>query len=214
MTTPNLFEALKIFPFIAITRGILPTEAAACASLFVAAGFPIIETPLNSPEPFLSIRAMVEALGDKAIIGAGTVSRPQEVDRVREAGGRIIVSPHCDPELIKYTKHCGLLSIPGVATPSEAFCALGAGADGLKLFPAESIPPSAVKALRAVLPRETLLLPVGSITSENWQVYMQAGANGFGLGSSLYTSDTPAEKLRQRAQDFASSWYRYQQEGV
>lgn len=205
MNRNKLAEYLKKFPFIAITRGIKPSEAVDCAEALASAGFLIIETPLNSPEPFTTIKLMAEHLGGKVLIGAGTVTQVDQVEEVQAAGGKIIVSPNCNPEIIKKTKKCGLISIPGVATPTEAFAALQAGADALKLFPAEAIPPAAVTAMGAVLPPDTLLIPVGSIAYNNWQPYFQAGARGFGLGSSLYAKGISKEELKVRANNFKIS---------
>lgn len=205
----ELLQSLKTFPFIAITRGITPDEASSITNILYEEGFRIIENPLNSPDPLTSIRKMSEAVGDTALIGAGTVTDPEQVVLVKEAGGKLIISPHFDPAIIRETKRQGLLSIPGVATPTEAITALKTGADALKLFPAELITPQIVKAIRAVLPPDTLLLPVGSITSENWQPYMTAGASGFGLGSSLYKKDVSLDQLRERAQAFGRSWKKF-----
>lgn len=206
-----LTDYLRNFPFIAITRGLHPEEATECAEILFTAGFRIIETPLNSPKPYLSIRHIVDHLGDRAIVGAGTVTELKQVKQVMDAGGRVIVSPHCDPDIIRKTKEYGLISVPGVASPTEAMNALAAGADALKLFPAEIISPAAVKAMCAVLPPETALIPVGSINTNNWQQYMQAGAAGFGLGSSLYKKSISPGQLRERANKFKMSWQKNKQ---
>ncbi|WP_163336087.1 2-dehydro-3-deoxy-6-phosphogalactonate aldolase [Desulfopila sp. IMCC35008] len=205
----NLLQSLKTFPFIAITRGITPDQAPTITQVLYEEGFRIIENPLNSPDPIESIRAMSETVGSSAMIGAGTVTDPKQVVLVKEAGGSIIISPHCDPAIIRETKKQGLLSMPGVATPTEAMTALQNGADALKLFPAEMITPRIIKAFRAVLPPETLLLPVGSITSDNWQPYMNAGASGFGLGSSLFRNELTPDQLRKNAKAFGHSWEKY-----
>lgn len=202
----QLREQLHSFPFIAITRGLSPDDAVDYARVLAEEGFTIIENPLNSPEPFASIRLLADHLGGEVLVGAGTVTEAGQVQQVKEAGGKVIISPNCDLEVIRATKDAGLLSIPGVATPSEAMAALKAGADGLKLFPAEMLPPAVVKAMRAILPADTLLLPVGSITADNWQPYFQAGANGFGLGSSLYSRGISKEDLRANARAFFQSW--------
>lgn len=202
----DLLQSLTTFPFIAITRGITPDQTVSTTRILYQEGFRIIENPLNSPDPIESIRAMSETVGNSAMIGAGTVTDPKQVLQVKKAGARIIISPHCDPAIIRETKQQGLLSVPGVATPTEAMLALQNGADALKLFPAELITPRIVKAFRAVLPPKTLLLPVGSITPDTWQPYMSAGAAGFGLGSSLYKSDDSMDQLREKAQAFGKSW--------
>lgn len=205
----KLLQSLKEFPFIAITRGITPDQAPSITQVLCEEGFRIIENPLNSPDPIESIRAMSQTVGRSAMIGAGTVTDPEQVVLVKKAGGHLIISPHCDPAIIRKTKEQGLISIPGVATPTEAMVALQNGADALKLFPAEIISPRIVKAFRAVLPPETLLLPVGSIASDNWQAYMNAGASGFGLGSSLYKKEMSLDQLRKNAREFGKNWVRY-----
>ncbi len=207
----KLKNFLASFPFIAITRGLRPEEAVPCAGTLIGAGFRIIENPLNSPEPFDSIQRMADQYGETALIGAGTVTEPAQVERVKKAGGQLIISPHCDIEVIKATKDCGLLSIPGVVTPTEAMTAIRAGADALKLFPSEIITPAAVKAMRAILPADMLLIPVGGISSSNWLPYLQAGANGFGLGSSLYKQAISSSQLAENALKFTDSWQLYQQ---
>ena len=202
----KLKDSLEKFPFIGIMRGIRPTEAVAFAKALVDKSFRIIETPLNSPDPLSSIKFMAESYGDIALIGAGTVTEVEQVKQVQKAGGSLIVSPNCDPEVIRATKNCGLLSIPGVATPTEAIAAVKAGADALKLFPSEIISPGAVKAILAILPPETLLIPVGGINASNWQPYLQAGARGFGLGSSLYKKGMSLELLADNAEQFRQTW--------
>lgn len=184
---------LDRFPLIAILRGIRPDEAAEIGEVLVAAGFAIVEVPLNSPSPFDSIARMAAALGDRALIGAGTVLEPEAVGRVAAAGGRLVVMPHADTRVVRAAKSAGLLAVPGFATPTEAFAALDAGADALKLFPAEAAPPAVLKAMRAVLPAAVPVLPVGGIRPETMAEYWNAGASGFGLGSALYKpGDAPA----------------------
>jgi len=177
------FSAL---PLIAILRGVMPDEAVAIGESLIEAGFRVLEVPLNSPEPLESIRRLSAAFGDRARIGAGTVLNVQQVRDVAAAHGTLIVSPNASPNVIRATKAAGLWSAPGVATPTEGFAALDAGADMLKLFPAEQIGPGVVKAWRAVFPRDVPLLPVGGITPENMRDFVAAGADGFGLGSALY----------------------------
>ena len=202
---------LDHFPFIAITRGITPQEACMCAEILIAAGFSVIETPLNSPSPFESITRMVTQFGDRILIGAGTVTTEVEVEKVAAAGGKLIVSPHLDLKLVRAAKRLGLLSVPGILTPTEAMTALQAGADALKLFPAEIITPDAVRALRAVLPRASFLIPVGGIGVDNWHTYFSAGSNAFGLGSSLYHKGMSMPQLEKRARAFQKSWASFQE---
>ena len=193
-------------PLIAILRGIQPKDVIAVGGALYEAGFRIIEIPLNSPRPLQSIQSLAEAFGDRALIGAGTVMSPDDVDRIATAGGRLVVMPHSNPEIIRQTKTRGLFSLPGVATPTEAFAALGHGADGLKMFPGETLPPTAVKAWRAVLPPECALFPVGGITPDNMADYFFAGATGFGLGSSLYQPDLSATQVGERAAKIIAAW--------
>lgn len=192
-------SALAECPLVAILRGITPGECEAVGTALLESGFRIIEVPLNSPQPLQSIRMLAERFGDTALIGAGTVLSPAAVNEVAEAGGRLVVMPHSDPAVIAAAKDRGLACLPGVATPTEAFAALAAGADALKLFPAEMIPSEAVKALRAVLPSFARLLPVGSIGVHNMAAYIKAGAAGVGLGSALYKPGASAEDVRRAA---------------
>jgi 2-dehydro-3-deoxyphosphogalactonate aldolase len=204
--TSLLEPQLAPLPLIAILRGVRPHEALAIGEALLLAGFPAIEVPLNSPEPLASIAALARSFGERALIGAGTVLDPADIPGVTEAGGRLVVMPHGDPAIIRAAKARGLLCVPGVGTPTEAFAALAAGADALKLFPAEALPPPVVKAWRAVLPKQTWLLPVGGITPERMAPYLGAGANGFGLGSALYRPGlAPAEVARQ-ARTFAAAY--------
>ena len=192
---------LTEMPLIAILRGIHPEEATQVAKVLVDAGFRIIEVPLNSPNPIESIRRMVHELGDQALFGAGTVTDPLSIAVIKAAGGRVVVSPHLDLEIVRVTKESRLFSIPGIATPSEAFSALAAGADALKLFPGEAIPPKVLKAVKVVLPPQTLLLPVGGINQGNLADYWQAGAAGFGIGSNLYAPGRNVEEIALRAKE-------------
>ncbi len=200
-----LRKYLQRFPFIAITRGMTPEFALSCAGVVADAGFTVIETPLNSPDALISIERMAAKFPD-LLIGAGTVTTTEQVHAVKAAGGRIIVSPHCDTKIIAETKALGLVSVPGVATPTEAFRALQAGADALKLFPAEMIGPAIVKAMLAVLPPTTMVIPVGGIDAENWLNYHAVGASAFGLGSSLYTPKMTVDEIKANAAKIAASW--------
>lgn len=194
----TLRSNLAHFPFIAILRGIRPDEIHVLGPVLYQSGFRIIEVPLNSPKPFESINALAQLLGDKALIGAGTVTQPEQVQRVRDAGGRIIISPYCDPEVINASKNLDMISVPGVATPTEAMTALREGANALKLFPAEQIKPAVVRAYRSVLPADTILIPVGGISHLNCLDYFDAGADACGLGSSLYKPGLSAAEVEKR----------------
>ena len=197
---------LKDLPLIAILRGVTPDEIVAVGRALHDAGFRVIEIPLNSPQPYESIRRLTAELGESCLIGAGTVLTEAQVAEVDAAGGRLIVSPNANLAVIRASKAAGLVSAPGVATPSEGFAALEAGADSLKLFPAEQLGPAVVKAWRAVFPKELALLPVGGITPDNMGPYVAAGANGFGLGSALYKPGLSAAQVSANAQAFAAGW--------
>ena len=200
-----LDEALNQLPLVAILRGLQPARAIETGEMLVEAGFRLIEVPLNSPQPLVSIERLATALGDRALIGAGTVLQSGDIGAVASAGGRLIVMPHADPSLIRQVDHLGLFCIPGVATPSEAFAALDAGADALKMFPAEAMPPSVVKAWRAVIRPPVKLLPVGGITPESMAAYLEAGASGFGLGSALFRPDLSMSTLADNARAFVDT---------
>jgi 2-dehydro-3-deoxyphosphogalactonate aldolase len=201
-------EAFAELPLIAILRGVKPDEAVEIAGALVAAGFRMIETPLNSHDPLTSIARMAKAFGARAVIGAGTVLSVAEARAVAKAGGRMIVSPNTDPRVIRETKKLGLASAPGAATPSECFVALAAGADVVKLFPGEMITPAVVKAMRAVLPRTARLVPVGGVSIDNMASYRAAGASGFGIGSMLYKPGDSAAVVGERAGALAALWVR------
>lgn len=203
----NDFQAhLRDLPLIAILRGLAPDDALEVGGVLVEAGFLALEVPLNSPEPFASIGLLADAIGDRALIGAGTVLDPADVARVRDAGGQLVVMPHADLAVVREAKRLGLSCTPGVATPTEAFAARDAGADALKAFPAEALPPAVIKAWRAVLPRDVWLMPVGGITPDRMAAYLDAGANGFGLGSALFTTRMPLDEIRTRAEAFVHAW--------
>jgi 2-dehydro-3-deoxyphosphogalactonate aldolase len=193
-------------PLIAILRGVTPAEAPAIGTAVVEAGFRIVEVPLNSPEPLASIRGLVAAIGSEATVGAGTVLSAAEVEAVAAGGARLVVSPNTDAAVIRAAKAAGLAVAPGVATPTEAFAALAAGADLLKLFPAEVLGPAAVRAWRAVLPAGVPLVPVGGVTPENVAAWRAAGAAGLGLGSAVYAAGMPAAEVARRARTFVAAW--------
>ena len=201
-----LETCLERLPLVAILRGITPDEAVPVGSALAEAGFAIIEIPMNSPEPMVSIGRMSAALGCDYLIGAGTVTMPGWVPQIAAAGGRIIVMPHADVAVIKAAKEAGLACVPGIATPTEGFAALQAGADALKLFPAEALGPKTLAALRSVFPKETKFLPVGGITPDSLASYVAAGAAGFGLGSALYRPGMSAGAVRANANAFVAAW--------
>jgi 2-dehydro-3-deoxyphosphogalactonate aldolase len=200
-----LLTALHNLPFIAILRGLQPTEAAAVGQALAAADWGLIEVPLNSPQPLVSIERLTATL-PQALVGAGTVLSANQVRDVHAAGGRLVVSPNFNPEVVRCALSLDMACLPGVMTPTEAFAAVQAGAHGLKLFPAEMITPGTVKAWRTVLPAETLLLPVGGIALNNLDAYLQAGANGFGIGSALYQPGMTPAAAATNAITFTAYW--------
>lgn len=200
----RLSDYLAPLPLIAVLRGITPEEIPAVADALAAEGFRVLEVPLNSPRPFESIRLLARQVGERCLVGAGTVIDPADVARVREAGGKLVVMPHADTAVVNEAKGLGMVCVPGVATVTEAFAALSAGADGLKMFPAEALPPAALKAWRAVLPRETLVFAVGGMRPDNLAPYWAAGANGFGTGSNLYAPGAAATAVRANAAAYAA----------
>ncbi|MBD9653380.1 2-dehydro-3-deoxy-6-phosphogalactonate aldolase [Pseudomonas sp. PDM12] len=197
---------LQQLPLIAILRGVTPREIVPVGLALYEAGFRAIEIPLNSPDPLHSISLLAAELGDRALIGAGTVLSTRQVEEVAQAGGRLVVSPNCNAQVIQASRAAGLFSAPGVATPSEGFAALEAGAHVLKLFPAEQFSPLIVKAWRAVFARDIALLPVGGITPTNMAAYVAAGASGFGLGSALYRPGMGADEVASNAAAFVTAW--------
>ena len=205
---PEFDAACDRCALIAILRGVTPGEVVAVGEALFDAGFRLIEVPLNSPEPLQSIARLAQALAGRAVIGAGTVLRAADVAAVRKAGGTMIISPNTNLEVIAATKQAGLLSLPGVATPSEAFAALDAGAAALKLFPAEGASPAVLKAIRAVLPAGVRVFPVGGITPENMAPWLKAGAAGFGIGSALYSRGLTRDDVAGRAHAFVAAWER------
>jgi len=201
-----LLPFLSPLPLLAVLRGITPEEIPAIGDALVGAGFRVLEVPLNSPRPFDSIAMLARRHGDRCLAGAGTVIQAADVVRVRDAGGRLVVMPHGDAAVIREAKAQGLVCVPGVATPTEAFAALSHGADGLKMFPAEALPPAALKAWRAVLPKETLVFAVGGIRPETMADYWRAGASGFGTGSNLYRPGAAAADVGRVALEYAAAF--------
>lgn len=193
-------------PLVAILRGITPAEAVAVGRVLVDAGLRAIEVPLNSPAPLESIAALATAFNEQALIGAGTVMSVEDVDRVAEAGAHLVLSPHLDAGVVRRTKARGLLSMPGVATPTEGFQALALGADALKLFPAELLGPPVFKAWRAVFPSATRMVAVGGMGAHNLAAYRAAGADGAGIGSSLYAPGVALDELARRAAQIVGAW--------
>ena len=194
-----LTDTLARCPFVAILRGVKPDEVEAIGDVLVEEGFLILEVPLNSPSPFESVKRLALRLGERALVGAGTVLRPEDASAVARASGRVVVMPHADATVVREAKRLGLVAIPGFSTPTEAFNMLACGADGLKLFPAEGSSPAVLKSMRAVLPHHAPILPVGGIDAGNLAPWLAAGAAGFGIGSALYKAGLSPAEVRDRA---------------
>ncbi len=205
--TELLHAAMARLPLVAILRGLRPHEAEDIGLALEAAGFDLIEVPLNSPQPFDSIATLRRVLKPATLVGAGTVTRVVDVLRLQEIGADLVVMPHADVAVIRAAKAAGMLCVPGVATPTEAFAAIAAGADALKLFPADLFTPGVLKAMRSVLPPAVPLLPVGGITPANLAPWRDAGARGFGLGSALYRPGADAATVAANAADFIRAWH-------
>jgi 2-dehydro-3-deoxyphosphogalactonate aldolase len=206
VSAPALRPYLAPLPLVAVLRGITTAEVDAIGSALADTGFRILEVPLNSPDPFASIARLAQGFDARCLIGAGTVLRVADVARVADVGGRLIVMPHGDVAIVREAKRRGLVCLPGVATTTEAFAALDAGADGLKMFPAEQLAPAVLKAWRAVLPKETLVFPVGGIRPDNMAPYWAAGADGFGTGSNLYQPGSAPDAVRAVAAQYAAAF--------
>ncbi|NMM43669.1 2-dehydro-3-deoxy-6-phosphogalactonate aldolase [Rhodospirillaceae bacterium KN72] len=191
---------------VAILRGVTPREVTPIAEAIVAAGLMTIEVPLNSPDPLTSIRSLVDRFGDRATIGAGTVLTVEDVDAVADAGGTLVVSPNCDPAVIARTRDRGMISIPGVMTPSECFIALHAGASALKLFPGSVVGPGGLAAIKAVLPAGTDLYAVGGVGPSNFAAWLKAGAAGFGIGTALYQPGDTVERVAANASEIVAAY--------
>lgn len=205
MSTKELLQRhLAQCPLVAIIRGVTPDEAVAIGGAVQEAGIRIIEVPLNSPEPLKSIGNLAKQLGDEMLVGAGTVLDPADVQRVRDAGGRIVVSPDTNPDVISAAVKAGLVSSPGYFTPSEAFTAIVAGAHALKLFPAEAASPAVLKAQLAVLPKDVPVLVVGGVRPDSMQPWLEAGAAGFGLGGGLYKPGQSAAETLEKARSYVA----------
>jgi len=199
MTNRTLADWLAACPLVAILRGVRPEEAEDIGAALEEAGIAIVEVPLNSPDPLASIERLAARFGERMLIGAGTVMTPLQVAQIVSAGGRIIVTPHADLDVVRAAKALGMLTCPGMFTPTEGFALLAAGADGLKLFPAEAASPAVLRAIRAVLPAGTMILPVGGIGADNLASWRAAGASGFGIGSSIYKPGDTAREVGAKA---------------
>lgn len=202
----NFEDAFRQLPLVAILRGIAPDAVEATAQALYDAGFRLIEVPLNSPAALDSIARLVRAMPTDAVLGAGTIQTPEQARMVADTGATLGIMPHTDPALIEAAIQAGLVTIPGAATPSEVFAAVRAGAAAVKVFPAEMVTPTALRAMRAVLPPALKVLPVGGVTPEGMAAYRAAGANGFGLGSALYVPGMAPADVARRARAFVAAW--------
>lgn len=205
MSETTFDQHFAAMPVVAILRGLRPDEALAMGEALVAAGIRILEVPLNSPDPMVSIGILSKALAGRAAVGAGTVLDPADVDRVQAAGGTIVVSPNCNPEVIRHTRSAGMISLPGCLTPTEAFAALAAGAHAVKLFPGELVRPNVAKALAAVLPQGTRLIVVGGVAAETIGDWSGSVVHGFGIGSSLYKPGLTSDVVGGRARTLVAA---------
>ena len=201
-------DALATMPLVAILRGLRPDEALGVGEMLIQAGFKVLEVPLNSPDPFDSIQAMARAFKGRAIVGAGTVLKVADVERLAEVGGQICISPNTNADVIRTAKARGLISFPAFFTATEAFAAIDAGADALKLFPAELAGPSGLKALKAVLPKTMPVFPVGGVTADNMDTYLDVGAKGFGIGTAVFKPGDSADVVFKKARAFTDAWAR------
>lgn len=199
-------DAIEELPLIAILRGVTPERVLDVATVIKDAGFTIIEVPLNSPKPYESISLLNKYMGEEILIGAGTVLTYEEVDKVHLSGGKIVISPNTNEQVIRYTKKLSLYSLPGFYTPTEAFKAIYAGADSLKMFPADILGPKAIKAVKAVLPPAMPIFPVGGVAPAQMGEFIAAGANGFGLGSGLFSPDMNLEQVKLNASTYIAAY--------
>ena len=205
---------LERCPVVAILRGVKPSEVESIGSTLERAGVAIVEVPLNSPAPFESIAILAKSFGSRMLIGAGTLSTPTQVEQVKAAGGRLIVTPHADTAIVRAAKEAQLFAFPGFFNPTEAFALLAAGADALKLFPAEVLGPPMLKALRAVLPASAMVIPVGGIDASQVAPWLNAGANGLGVGSSIYKPGDNAQMVEGKAKALLAAVERWKQSEV
>ncbi|MGL1922404.1 MAG: 2-dehydro-3-deoxy-6-phosphogalactonate aldolase [Hyphomicrobiales bacterium] len=206
MSQISFADAVAKMPLVAIIRGVKPTEVLDIATALKSAGFIFIEVPLNSPDPYQSIQLMADNLGEECIIGAGTVTSVEQAENVHQAGGRLIVSPNTNTKVIQRTKQLGMISIPGFYTPSEAFTAIEAGADGLKMFPSDTLGTKGLKAIKVVLPPEIPLFAVGGVNAGNIAEYLNVGATGFGLGSGIYKPAMAADQVYKNAKAYVAAY--------
>lgn len=206
MSSTEFQSAFQDLPLVAILRWVTPDEVDAIGEVLVEEGFRLIEVPLNSPDPFTSIERLVRRHGDRVLVGAGTVRTEAQLDQLCDAGGSLMVTPHGDTALIAAAKRRGLIALPGVATPTEGFAALDAGADALKIFPAEAVPPAILRAWRTVFPPELPLCPTGGVEPQGIASYAAAGAGGFGLGGGLYKPGFSAAEVGRRGRAYVEAW--------